>query len=72
MTEIKSHDLRENMADIVNRVMFKKERLILTRHGKPVCMLVPIDRIPTLQPASMPQIRLVAHPQQSQANETAA
>lgn len=44
MTEIKSHDFRENLADILNRVMFNRESVTVTRHGKPVAILVPPAR----------------------------
>lgn len=35
-------EARENFADIVARVRYNRECLLLTRHGKPVAMLTPV------------------------------
>lgn len=34
------------MADLINRVLYKRERLIITRHGKDVAELVPLGSEP--------------------------
>jgi prevent-host-death family protein len=36
-------EARENLAELVNRVAYGKERIVLTRHGKEVAALVPIE-----------------------------
>ena len=49
MSQISTGDARRNLADLVNRVAFGKERVILTRHGKNVCALVPIEDLSLLE-----------------------
>lgn len=41
--------LRLNLADTVNRAAFGRERVILSRHGKPVAALVPVDDVELLE-----------------------
>jgi prevent-host-death family protein len=36
-------EARQNLAELVNRVAYGKERVVLTRHGKEVAALVPIE-----------------------------
>ena len=43
MTDISTADARKNLADLVNRVAYGKERVVLTRHGKQLAALVPIE-----------------------------
>lgn len=43
MSAISTADARRNLADLVNRVAYGKERVVLTRHGKQLCALVPIE-----------------------------
>lgn len=38
-------EARENFAEIINRVAFGGERLILTRHGKPIAAMVPASEV---------------------------
>jgi len=40
---------REELADLINRVAYGRERIILTRHSKPVACLVPPDDLVRLQ-----------------------
>ncbi len=49
MDDVSTADLRRNLADLVNRVAFGKERVVLTRHGKQVCALVPIEDLSLLE-----------------------
>lgn len=39
-TVITWRDLRENLADWINRVRYSSERVVITRHGKVVAELV--------------------------------
>ena len=43
MTDISTGEARKHLAELVNRVAFGKERVVLTRHGKQLCALVPIE-----------------------------
>ncbi len=43
MADISTADARRNLAELVNRVAYGKERVVLTRHGKQLCALVPIE-----------------------------
>jgi prevent-host-death family protein len=43
-----SHELtvteaRAQLADLVNRVAYSGDRIVLTRHGRPMAVLVPVD-----------------------------
>jgi len=40
---ISTAEARQNLAELVNRVAYGKERVVLTRHGKEVAALVPIE-----------------------------
>ena len=48
MDELSIADGRRNLAELVNRVAYGKERVVLTRHGKRLCALVPIDDLSVL------------------------
>ena len=43
MSDISAAEARRNLTDIVNRVAYGKERVVLTRHGKRLCAIVPIE-----------------------------
>ena len=42
MTEIGVTEARDQLGEMVNRVAYGDERIVLTRHGRPVAALVPI------------------------------
>ena len=48
-TTISTADARKNFADIVNKVAYGKEPIILTRRGQEVAALVSIDELELLQ-----------------------
>jgi len=48
-TKISTADARKNFADIVNKVAYGKESIILTRRGQDVAALVSIDELELLQ-----------------------
>jgi prevent-host-death family protein len=48
-SEIPVTQAREELADLVNRVAYGHERIILTRHSKPVAGLVPPEDLARLQ-----------------------
>lgn len=48
-TKISTQDARKNFSNIVNRVSFGKESIILTRRGEEVAALVAMDELRLLQ-----------------------
>lgn len=42
-------DAKEDFADLINRVANGKERVILTRRGKEIAVIIPIDDLKLLQ-----------------------
>lgn len=49
MTRLSTSQLREELADALNRVAYKGERIVLRRHGKDVAALVPMDDLARLE-----------------------
>lgn len=41
-------DARENLAEVINRVAYGDERIVLTRHGKALVAMVPLDDLEAL------------------------
>ncbi len=48
-TKISTADARKNFADIVNKVAYGKESIVLTRRGQDIAALVSIDELELLQ-----------------------
>jgi prevent-host-death family protein len=42
MEQMTAEDARRQFADLLNRVGFKGEQILITRHGKPIAKLVPV------------------------------
>ena len=42
MKQMTAEDARRQFADLLNRVGFKGEQILITRHGKPIAKLVPV------------------------------
>jgi len=49
MTTITTADARKNFADIVNKVAYGKEPIILTRRGQEIAALVSMEELELLQ-----------------------
>ena len=49
ITKISTADARKNFADIVNKVAYGKESIVLTRRGQEIAALVSIDELELLQ-----------------------
>ena len=49
VTKISTADARKNFADIVNKVAYGKESIVLTRRGQEIVALVSIDELELLQ-----------------------
>jgi prevent-host-death family protein len=43
VTAISVADARNELAELLNRVAYGKERMVITRHGREVAALVPIE-----------------------------
>ena len=48
MTNIPTVKARDQLADIINRVAYGKERIALTRRGKAVAAIVPVEDVELL------------------------
>ncbi len=48
-TKISTADARKNLADIVNKVAYGKESIVLTRRGQDVAALVSMEELELLQ-----------------------
>jgi prevent-host-death family protein len=49
MSELPVSDAREDLAEVVNRVAYGHERVRLTRRGKPLAAVVPIEDLELLE-----------------------
>ncbi len=49
MTRLASSELRDNLADTLNRVAYKRERVVLKRRVKDVAALVPLEDLELLR-----------------------
>jgi prevent-host-death family protein len=49
MFKLPTSDAREQLAELVNRAAFGNERIVLTRHGKDIAVLVSVDDLARLQ-----------------------
>ncbi len=49
MSRIAVIDARKDLADILNRAAYGKERVVLTRRGKDVAAIVPMDDLDMLE-----------------------
>ncbi len=49
MEDVSTRDARRNLAELVNRVAYGKERFVVTRHGKGLAALVPLSDVSLLE-----------------------
>lgn len=49
MEDVSTRDARKNLAELVNRVAYGKERFVVTRHGKGLAALVPLSDVSLLE-----------------------
>ena len=49
MAELTTVQVRAQLSEVINRAAFAKERLFLTRRGKRIAAIVPIDDIDLLE-----------------------
>lgn len=49
MSNISTKEAREQLSTVISRAAFAKERVVLTRHGKAVAAVVPIEDVELLE-----------------------
>ena len=49
MAEINTFSARANFSELVSRAAYGKERVVLTRHGKPVAAVIPLEDLEALE-----------------------
>lgn len=49
MTTVTSEDVRDSLGELINRVKYRHERMRITRRGKPVAALVPVEDLEFLE-----------------------
>ena len=49
MVRISTVKARDEFSDLVNRVAYGKERVVLTRRGKPLAAVVPLEDVELLE-----------------------
>jgi prevent-host-death family protein len=49
MAKVSTVEARERLSDIINRAAYGKERVVLTRRGKELAAVVPIEDIKLLE-----------------------
>jgi prevent-host-death family protein len=57
-SEIPVTQAREDLADLINRVAYGHERIILTRHSKPVACIVPPEDLARLEEREQERVNL--------------
>jgi len=48
MTDVSTAEARRNLAELLNRVAYGKERVVVTRHGKELAAIIPIEELSLL------------------------
>lgn len=46
--DVPTAEARKNLAEILNRVAYGKERVVVTRHGKELAAIVPVEELDLL------------------------
>jgi prevent-host-death family protein len=49
MAQMAASAAREEFAEVLNRVAYGKERIVLHRHGKPLVAIIPMEDLQLLQ-----------------------
>jgi prevent-host-death family protein len=49
MSRVSTTRARESLSDVINRVVYQGERIILERHGKDVVAMVPVEDLELLE-----------------------
>jgi prevent-host-death family protein len=59
-SEVPVTQARDELADLINRVAYGHERIVLTRHSKPVACLVPPEDLERLEQGGQERIHLTS------------
>ena len=49
MSNVSVAQARKDLADLVSRASYGKERIVVERHGKPACAIIPIEALKALE-----------------------
>jgi prevent-host-death family protein len=49
MSEISASEARQDFSDIINRAAFGKERVVLTRRGRKLVAVIPVEDLEALE-----------------------
>ena len=49
MAQMAASAAREEFAEVLNRVAYGKERIVLHRHGKPLVAIIPVEDLQLLE-----------------------
>lgn len=49
MSRISTAEAREHFSEIINRAIYAKERILLTRRGKEVAAIIPLEDLKLLE-----------------------
>ena len=49
MTSVSVAQARKDLADLVSRAAYGKERIVVQKHGKPACAIIPIEALKALE-----------------------
>jgi len=49
MTTVTSEDVRDSLGELINRVKYRHERMKVTRRGKPVAAIIPLEDLELLE-----------------------
>jgi prevent-host-death family protein len=49
MAQMAASAAREEFAEVLNRVAYGKERIVLHRHGKPLVAIIPVEALQLLE-----------------------
>lgn len=55
ITSINTADAKEDFSELINRVSHNKERILLTRRGKAVAAIIPIEDLTAIDDAQSKQ-----------------
>lgn len=50
-TEVPAQALRREAGDLLGRIQYQHERVVITKHGKPIVAMVPIEDLALIESA---------------------
>lgn len=61
MSEVPSKEARNQFSELINRVAFGKERVVVTKHGKGIAAIIPIEDLRALEEATFQRALELGH-----------